>query len=141
MKKKVFLMGEVHELDFAKPAVFEQAMRKILTTKFKLEVAFKVFTNPTKKAVSFLWPICVKDEYKHEKDNDPDIIRDEYVDIITGGHSLVYFPRDPNYYFFMERDEFYSLYRDLCKNYKASKFKHIELRKQPDVGVELLLTF
>ena len=142
MKKSIFIGGKIRELDFALPSVLEGEMRKDLTSFLKQdqEVPFMVTANSKSKRVTFLWPIHLKPDYKHDWDQDPDKIREEFVYIITG-HRFGYLPQYPGYYYHIKLGEFYSFYRKLCKMKGASKFKDVLVKKIPDKGIELVLTF
>lgn len=142
MKKKIYLGGKIREFDFAQPFVFEREMRTDLTSFLEQdqEVPFMVTVDSKSKKVAFLWPIHLKPDYKHSLDQDPDKIREEFIYIITS-HRFGYLPQYPGYYYHIELSEFYSFYRKLCRINGASKFKDVQIKKIPNRGIEMVLTF
>ena len=141
MKKKIFLQGQARELDFANPAVFEREMIKDVTELFEQEnaVPFSVVVDNDAKTATFSWPCNLNGKHRLENDGDPDMIRDEYLDLIIGPHGFI--PKFPGCYYTWSLQEFYDLYRDLSNEAKASRFTAIEFRLYPDAGFELQLTF
>lgn len=117
-------------------------MRRDVTVflKQKNVVIFQVFVDQAKKEVSFIWPIGIKDEYKHTLDSDPQMIREEFIYYITGGYKPGFLPQFPNFYYHWRLEDFYNFYRKLSRQFKASRFKDIKFKKQPTM-IELILTF
>ena len=135
MKRKVFLMGNVHEVDFANPAAFEGAVSKDLREMLKKDCAVDVSTDEGAKSLTIKIPVTIMDD-KFESDT----ICEEWVWLISGGWCLSPLPHFPGYHYDYNLSEFYETYRAASKKNKASRFKTVEMNRDA-TGLEMALTF